>query len=54
MPSICCRIRKTATNSRVAKGPTISIRKTPTAHPMKAPKTGIRAVKEISTPTSRA
>ena len=29
-------------------------KKDPTAHPMKAPKIGIRAVKAISTPTSRA
>ena len=41
-------------NQRACIGLTMSIRKIPTAQPMKAPKIGISAVNAINTPIKRA
>ena len=53
-PSICCSTRNTIMNRIACFGLSIKIKKLPTAHPMKAPKTGINAVNAIKTPIRSA
>ncbi len=54
IPFHCRRTRKRTMNQQSFPGIGNAMSSAPTALPMKAPHNGIRAVREISTPTSRA